>query len=177
MSNIVDQLLKLDANEIEMPKGTHKMYCKKLGQELEFEIEAIDAEKVAEIQEMCKNNIVAAKKKMAFEVTKLVHGEEEALKVLKTSEELFGKKNINDENMPSITVNLKEDVISVLDFISMTSIVSSKSEARRLIEQNGIEINGEKVKLNDLIEVKENKEIVIKKGKKTFLKVVLDKQN
>ena len=39
MSNIVDQLLKLDANEIEMPKGTHKMYCKKLGQELEFEIE------------------------------------------------------------------------------------------------------------------------------------------
>ena len=52
MSNIVEQLLKLDANEIEMPKGTHKMYCKKLGQELEFEIEAIDAEKVAEIQEM-----------------------------------------------------------------------------------------------------------------------------
>ena len=52
MSNIVDQLLKLDANEIEMPKGTHKMYCKKIGKELEFEIEAIDAEKVAEIQEM-----------------------------------------------------------------------------------------------------------------------------
>ena len=52
MSNIIDQLLKIDANKIEMPKGTHKMYCKKLGQELEFEIEAIDAEKVAEIQEM-----------------------------------------------------------------------------------------------------------------------------
>ena len=52
MSSIIDQLLKLDANKIEMPKGTHKMYCKKLGQELEFEIEAIDAEKVAEIQEM-----------------------------------------------------------------------------------------------------------------------------
>ena len=52
MSNIIDQLLKIDANKIEMPKGTHKMYCKKLGKELEFEIEAIDAEKVAEIQEM-----------------------------------------------------------------------------------------------------------------------------
>ena len=52
MSNIIDQLLKIDANKIEMPKSTHKMYCKKLGQELEFEIEAIDAEKVAEIQEM-----------------------------------------------------------------------------------------------------------------------------
>ena len=52
MSNIVDLLLKLDLDKLEMPKGIHKMYCKKLGQELEFEIEAIDAEKVAEIQEM-----------------------------------------------------------------------------------------------------------------------------
>ena len=52
MSNIIDQLLKMDANEIEIPKGVHKMYCKKLGKELEFQIEAIDAEKVAEIQEM-----------------------------------------------------------------------------------------------------------------------------
>ena len=52
MSNIIDQLLKIDANKIEMPKGTHKMYCKKLAQELESEIQAIDAEKVAEIQEM-----------------------------------------------------------------------------------------------------------------------------
>ena len=50
--NIIDQLLKMDANEIEIPKGVHKMYCKKLGKELEFQIEAIDAEKVAEIQEM-----------------------------------------------------------------------------------------------------------------------------
>ena len=52
MSNIIDQLLKMDLNEIEVPKGIHKMYCKKLGKELEFQIEAIDAEKVAEIQEM-----------------------------------------------------------------------------------------------------------------------------
>ena len=52
MSNIIDQLLKMDLNEMEVPKGVHKMYCKKLGKELEFEIEAIDAEKVAEIQEM-----------------------------------------------------------------------------------------------------------------------------
>ena len=52
MSNVIDQLLKMDLNEIEVPKGVHKMYCKKLGKELEFEIEAIDAEKVAEIQEM-----------------------------------------------------------------------------------------------------------------------------
>ena len=49
--NIVQQLLKLDAKEIKMPTGTHKMFCKKLGQEMEFPIKAIDAEKVSEIQE------------------------------------------------------------------------------------------------------------------------------
>jgi hypothetical protein len=49
--NIVQTLLAIDAKEIEMPKGTHKMFCKKIKQELEFEIQAIDPERVAKIQE------------------------------------------------------------------------------------------------------------------------------
>lgn len=49
--NIVDMLLAVDAKEIEMPKGEHKMYCKKLGKELVFPIEAIDPERVAKNQE------------------------------------------------------------------------------------------------------------------------------
>lgn len=49
--NIVEQLLKIDANEIEMPKGEHKMFCKKLGKEFVFPIEAIDPERVAKNQE------------------------------------------------------------------------------------------------------------------------------
>lgn len=49
--NIVEQLLKIDAKEIEMPKGEHKMFCKKLGKELVFQIEAIDPERVARNQE------------------------------------------------------------------------------------------------------------------------------
>lgn len=130
---------------------------------------------VSEIKDMCKNDIVGAKKRMAFEVTKLVHGEEEALKVLKTSEELFENKNINDENIPSIELNLEGKVINALDLIAMTPVVSSKSETRRLIEQKGIEINGKKVKLNDVIDTFKEKEIIIKKGKKTFLKVKFKK--
>ena len=114
---------------------------------------------------------------MAFEVTKLVHGGEEALKVVKTSEELFNKKNFNDENMPSMNITIEVSNINVLDLIAMTNIVNSKSEARRLIEQKGIEINGVKVKLNDVIELEDSKEIVIKKGKKTFLKVEIIKEN
>lgn len=129
---------------------------------------------VCDIQNMCKEDIVKAKKRMSFEVTKLVHGEEEALNVLKTSEELFGKKSLNDENIPSINVRIDGSTVSSLDLIAMTSVVSSKSEARRLIEQNGIEINGVKVKWDDVIDVLNNREIIIKKGKKTFLKVIIE---
>lgn len=128
---------------------------------------------VSEIQDMCKNDIVKAKKRMSFEVTKLVHGEEEANKVLQTSEELFSKKSIGDENMPSIELNCSEEVINVIDLLFESKIVTSKSEARRLIEQNGVEINQNKVKLTDVI--KTESEVIIKKGKKTFLKVIFVK--
>ena len=130
---------------------------------------------INEIQEMCKNNIVDAKKRMAFEVTKLVHGEEEAIKVLKTSEELFECKNIESINMPAIELCLETNAINVVDLISMTSLVTSKSEIRRLVQQNGIEINGKKVNVDTIINLENEKNIVIKKGKKTFLKVVFKK--
>lgn len=132
---------------------------------------------VCDIKDMCKKDIVSAKKKMAFEVTKLVHGEEEALKVLRTSEQLFNNKNINDENMPFQEVKIKERCVRVIDLLSMTNIVASKSEARRLLEQNGVEINGNKVSINDMVDVSDEKEIIIKKGKKTFLKILFVRDN
>lgn len=49
--NIIDKLMKIDAGTLETPKGVHKMYVKKIGEELEFEIEAINAEKATEIQQ------------------------------------------------------------------------------------------------------------------------------
>jgi tyrosyl-tRNA synthetase len=128
---------------------------------------------VTEIQEICKENIVNAKKRMAFEVTKLVHGEEEALKVLKTSEELFESKNIDSINMPFIKLPITSETITAIDLISMTSLVASKSEVRRLLNQNGFEINGKKVSVDTIIDLKKKKNIIIKKGKKTFLKVII----
>jgi tyrosyl-tRNA synthetase len=128
---------------------------------------------VKEIETMCKENIVEAKKLMAFEVTKLVHGEDEAKKVLKTSEELFTNKGISESNMPTIEIGVREEMISIIDLLAISKIVASKSEARRLIEQNGIEVNGKKAKLEDVIDIKNNKEIILKKGKKTFLKVLI----
>ena len=128
---------------------------------------------VREIENMCKENIVEAKKLMAFEVTKLVHGEDEAKKVLKTSEELFTNKGISESNMPTIEIGVSEEMISIIDLLAISKIVASKSEARRLLEQNGIEVNGKKARLEDVIDIKNNKEIILKKGKKTFLKVLI----
>lgn len=128
---------------------------------------------VKKIETMCKENIVEAKKLMAFEVTKLVHGEDEAKKVLKTSEELFTNKGISESNMPTIEIGVREEMISIIDLLAISKIVASKSEARRLLEQNGIEVNGKKAKLEDVIDIKNNKEIILKKGKKTFLKVLI----
>ena len=118
---------------------------------------------------MCKEDIVKAKKLMAFEVTKLVHGEVEAEKARKTSEELFSKGKA-DENMPTEEIELSGN-INVVDFLSQLSIFNSKSEIRRLIEQKGIMIDYKKVEnINDNIDLTKE-EIIIKKGKKTFLKV------
>ena len=128
---------------------------------------------VEEIKEMCKQDIVKAKKLMAFEVTKLVHGEDEALKAQKTAQNLFENGNINTENMPTETIkNVGE--INILDFLSNLSIIKSKSEARRLIGQGGIEINNQKKNnISEIMNLNENQELVVKKGKKNFVKVIV----
>ena len=130
---------------------------------------------VEEIKDMCNQDIVKAKKLMAFEVTKLVHGEEEALKAQEIANNLFVKGNINTANMPTENIeNFGE--INVLDFLSKLSIIKSKSEARRLIEQNGIEIDNRKIiNINEKIDLNKNKELIVKKGKKTFVKVIVKK--
>ena len=128
---------------------------------------------VEEIKEMCKQDIVKAKKLMAFEVTKLVHGETEALKAQETAQNLFENGNINTENMPTETIE-KVGEINILDFLSNLSIIKSKNEARRLIKQSGIEIdNIRKNDINEILILNKSQEVIVKKGKKTFVKVVL----
>ena len=128
---------------------------------------------VEEIKELCRKDIVKAKKLMAFEVTKLVHGEDEALKAQQTAQNLFENGNINTENMPTEIIECGEQ-INILDFLSRLSIINSKSEARRLIEQGGIEINNQrKTNIGETIDLSKNKELIVKKGKKTFVKVLV----
>ena len=130
-----------------------------------------------EIVDLCKEDIRGAKRLMAYEITKLVHGKEEADKVLKTITELFDKNKISSD-MPAIEVEEKliKDGISVIDLLFECEFVSTKSEGRRLIKQGGISINGVKVEDVDLVvgeDRVENGEIVLKRGKKKYLKVVI----
>ena len=128
---------------------------------------------IKDIKELCKKDIREAKKILAFEVTRLVHGEEEAIKAKITSEELFNKKT-SSNNMPTTTISKDHLGINIIDLLIEIKLTSSKSEARRLIEQGGITLNQEKLtNQNKIIENKDltDDSIIIQKGKKVFLKV------
>lgn len=108
-----------------------------------------------------------AHKALAYEVTKFVHGEEEAENAKKMSEDIFSGKN---ENMPVVDSTLKVGA-NILDILVDTEFASSKSEAKRLVEQGGISIDDEKI-VDPKFTINK-KEIIIKKGKKIFKKVTL----
>jgi len=134
----------------------------------------------AEIQNICSQNILLAKKKMAYEVTKLVHGSEEAEKAIEAAKTLFEKGN-NFENVPSkeLDISTLKDGMKVIDFAVKSGFSASKSETRRMIQQGGFSVNGKKVTdIEELIDMKEAEEgsILLQKGKKNFLRVILKKK-
>jgi tyrosyl-tRNA synthetase len=116
------------------------------------------------------NKINEAKKIAAFEITKLIHGEEEAIIAKNTSEELFENSN-SSENMPSAYIS-KED-LNILNVLIKCGLTTSKGQGKILISQGGIFINDEKI--NDINYVIDNKNesVILKKGKKIFIKVII----
>ncbi len=127
---------------------------------------------IKEIKNLCNNDIRKAKKLLAFEVTKLVHGEEQAKKAQEVAENLFANKMTSD-NMPFVTLNVEE--INIIDLLVESKMCSSRSEARRLIEQNGISIDREKQSdVNKIIKPITNNYVIVQKGKKAFIKVIFD---
>ena len=129
-----------------------------------------------EIREMEKwegAELNKAKKILAYEVTKLVHGEEEAEKAKATAEAVFGKGGVS-EDMPTTVI---PDVagMGVLDMLVKTGLVKSKGEARRIVQQNGLSINDEKyTDVNGTVteDMITDNGIIIKKGKKVYHRVV-----
>lgn len=154
----------------------YQMFMNSFDEDVERLLSFFSDYEMEDIKRMCKEDIRVAKKIMAFEVTKLVHGEEEALKVQQASEEIFSNKG-NSQNTETIEVS--KDVLNnnsnVIDVLMLSGIFESKSEIKRLIEQNGVSINGEKVKSLDMIiteDMLEDNALLIQKGKKKFIKML-----
>ena len=153
----------------------YQMFMNSFDEDVERLLSFFSDYEIEDIKKMCKEDIRNAKKIMAFEVTKLVHGEEEALKVKQASEEIFNNKG-NSETTETIIVSKKiiEDGMNIIEVLMLSGIFESKSEARRLIEQNGISINGIKVANVNMIinlETLDNNTLLIQKGKKKFIKL------
>ena len=135
-------------------------------------------DEIAEYEKLEGSAINNAKEKLAYELTKLVHGEDEANKAQDAARALFGG-GADSADMPSTSLSaddFADGKISVIDILVKAGLAKSKSEARRLIEQGGVSVNDEKVKSLDFSlsadEIAADPAI-IKKGKKIFHKIVM----
>lgn len=126
-----------------------------------------------EVDNLINTDIVNAKRILSYEMTKFVRGEEDAILAQKTAEEVFRGAGIS-ENMPTVEVDKAEfgSGLAICEMLEKIKICASRGEARRLIEQGGISLDGEKVTDAKMI-VAPKDEMVVKKGKKIFVKVVV----
>ena len=130
-------------------------------------------EKINELSALKDEHINDAKKVAAFEITKLVHGESEAIKAEEASNALFSGNGSLD-NMPTVDLNGNRN-ISIIDAIVLSGIAPSKGQARTLVTQGGISLNDEKVTdINYILSDKNFSDgyAILKKGKKIFYKLV-----
>ncbi len=127
-------------------------------------------EEIAELTRYRDERMNAAKERLAYELTKLVHGEEDAEEALKKAHAAFSG---DSENMPSAVI--PSGMNSVLDILVSVAGVPSKSEARRLVQGGGISIDGEKI--TDFAAAVTDSQLangfVLQKGKKNFYKVTV----
>ena len=135
---------------------------------------------VEEIDELAKEpNVNLVKERLAYEVTALVHGREEADKAMAAARALFSGGG-NAEHMPSTAISRDQFVdggVAVIDLLTLTKLCPSRSEARRAIEQGGVSVDDQKV-ADITVTVPEaafeKGYVVLKRGKKAFHKVTID---
>ncbi len=132
-------------------------------------------EQIDEMDQWEGSQLNKAKEILAFELTKLVHGEEEATKAQESAKALFGSGNA--ENMPKYCVvaeDYTDGAVDVITLLVKSGLVPSRSEGRRAIEQGGVTVDGEKV--TDLKQAYTAEKVaegfVLKRGKKKFIKIV-----
>ncbi|MDY5684367.1 MAG: tyrosine--tRNA ligase [Treponema sp.] len=133
---------------------------------------------VAEVDKICSGDINQAKETLAYEVTKIIHGQEEAEKALSGAKAAFSGTG-NKENMPSVEISksLVENGIGVIDFFFDAKLGATKSDIRRLIQQGGANLNGKPVTdvkaVVTTADADADGEFVLRAGKKKFARVTL----
>ena len=137
-------------------------------------------EQIDELAKLEGSEINKAKEILAYEVTNLIHGKEEADKAQQAARALFGNKADTD-NMPSTLLSSEDftdGAISILDLLKKCSLIPSNGEGRRLIQQGGISVDD--IKVTDVyMQIPESEfekgHVIIKKGKKVFHKAIFNK--
>ena len=135
-------------------------------------------EQIDEMDKWEGSQLNRAKEILAYELTNLVHGEEEAKKAEEAAKALFAGGG-NLENMPTATLTeeqFMEDKIDILGILVAGGLAASRSEARRAVEQGGVSVKGEKVADIKKTYTKDEiaaEEFIVKKGKKSFKKILV----
>jgi tyrosyl-tRNA synthetase len=128
----------------------------------------IPLEEIDELSKKQGAELNAVKKRLAFAATEIAHGTEAAKSAEDAAAALFGG-GVNSDNVPSIDLNMVEPM-GIVDFLVAVKLFDSKSEARRTLEQGGIQIDGEKITDKNYV-VNPRESIMVQRGKKVFLKV------
>ena len=117
-----------------------------------------------------------AKKVLAYEVTKLIHGQEEADKAVKATEALFGG-GADLEHVPTLEITEADKTAKLVDLLTVQKVFSSKREARQMIAQRGLYLNNEVVEDAELALTPElfaeDGGVLIRKGKKKYFRIVV----
>ena len=131
-------------------------------------------EQIKEMENWQGAELNKAKEILAYELTSLVHGEDEARIAQESARALFAGGG-DDSNMPTTELNFEGDEISLIDVLVETKLCASRGEAKKLIQQGGVSIEEEKI--SDLgykftyVALKDG--IKIKKGKKIYHRVIV----
>ena len=130
----------------------------------------IPLDEIAKLSALQGAELNVAKKRLAFAATEIAHGTDAAVAAQEAADALFGG-GVNSANIPSIEIEMAGDM-GILDFLCATKLFPSKSEARRTVEQGGIQIDGNKITDPKSV-VAMASEFMVQKGKKVFLKVIV----
>ena len=139
----------------------------------------LSIEEINELESLKDKEINRAKEKLAYELTAIIHGNDEADKALDAAKAAFLQSGSDDSAIPSVEIsgNELDEGINVADLFSRTDLCTSKGEARRLIKQGGAVVNGDKIQdINKTVDKGDVKDgmIMLRAGKKRYFKVLVE---